>query len=308
MKNNNRLSQSLAPIIHFDEQKNFTYPYQILSAPTDTGVIRNFGKNGARFAPTAIINHLKKLNNHLELSNNNAIKVTQVTDTQTENEDFEKAQNKQSDIIFKILDKKLEKLIHIGGGHDHVFPLLKALDKIEDYKNILIINIDAHCDTRVDKDNHSGTPFRDFDDLSKKPFHIIQYGIQDFSNSKTTLTPLRNGTEKKFFIEDIMNETSNFKLIPEDLLKDAPFKINENTAILFSLDCDGIDGSQMQAVSCVNPLGLPVHHIQDLLHYFKTQFHSVFFGLYEFNPVYDHINQYSCKVITQLIYQYLKKA
>ena len=55
-------------------------------------------------------------------------------------------------------------------------------------KIILIINFDAHCDTRVDDRSHSGTPFRDFDGVAKKPFHLIQIGIHEYANNDMTLS------------------------------------------------------------------------------------------------------------------------
>jgi formiminoglutamase len=53
-----------------------------------------------------------------------------------------------------------QNIIHLGGGHDHVYPLLKAIET--KYKKIIILNIDPHCDTRESEHNHSGTPFRQF--------------------------------------------------------------------------------------------------------------------------------------------------
>lgn len=307
MKNNNRATESLAPMIHTIEQKDFHYPIKILTAPCDIGVRRNFGKNGARFAPTALINHLKKQNNHLALDEKEAIKVMSVSNQKDEIKNFEDAQKVQSKNILSVLKTKPQKLIHLGGGHDHIFPLLMAVDKESHYKNILIVNIDAHCDTRIDDHNHSGTPFRNYDTLGTKPYHLIQYGIQDFSNSKSTLSPLKRGSETKYFFETIKDETNNFSDIPKNLLKDIPFNISNKTLIILSLDCDGIDGSQMSAVSCVNPMGIPCTHVIQIQNYLSSlECAELFFGVYEFNPVYDQLNQYSCKVITNLIYNYLK--
>ena len=272
------------------------------------GVIKNKGKNGSRFAPQAIINHLKKQNNHLNLAEQDAVLVVDITNQAIEVNDFNSSQKRAATIIDKSMKAgNSNKVIHLGGGHDHIYPLLMALDNNEQFENIFIINLDAHCDTRIDPEHHSGTPFRDFDNDGRKPFHIVQYGIHDFANSKSTLASLKRGSESKFFLPEVTKLSNHFTKVPEIIFKNCPFKITAKTAVIISLDCDGIDGSQMQAVSCVNTVGLPLIHIHSIVQQFKNiTSGNLIFGIYEFNPVYDNLGLYGCKSITHLIYEYLK--
>lgn len=276
-----------------------------LTSPTDIGVRRNKGRNGARFAPLAIMNVLKKFNNHDESLK---LKEVCVSFEKDEKENFEKAQNISSELIGQsIQNSSARKVVHIGGGHDHVYPLLKSLDSLKQFNNILIINIDAHCDTRVDDINHSGTPFRDYSKIATKPFHLIQYGIQKLANSTQTLSELGRGTQEKVFMHTLEQKSDGFKIIPKDFLVSCPFEIDNKTLILLSLDCDAIDGSQMKGVSAVNPDGIPYKHVKNLITHINKLHQNVYLGIYEYNPVYDDLSQLGARSLSSLIYDYLYK-
>jgi len=308
MKNSNRALESLAPIIHDSKRSGFTYPHKILCSPSDVGVMINNGKNGARYAPTAIINHLKKQNNHLKLQQNEAILITEVTNQNKDQSHLELAQqNASREILSELETEKVTRICHLGGGHDHVYPLLMAINENTNFDNIFILNIDAHCDTRIDEKHHSGTPFRDFDKNAKKPFHLVQYGIHDFANSTSTLSNLSFGSEKKIFLPEVEKMSSGFQNIPQEIFKDCPFEITDRTAVILSIDCDGIDGSQMKAVSCVNTTGVPLIHLIKLLQELKLNTNNnLILGVYEFNPVYDDLTIYGAKSIVHILYEYLK--
>jgi formiminoglutamase len=299
----NRQQESISPLLNW-VTSSLPYSNLILSSPSDIGVRRNGGRNGARFAPKGILNVLKKMNKH---DFQNRIDIVDVTDQSEELKDFEDSQLKSAKKIENEINiNKQNKIIHIGGGHDHAYPLLKALDNSPQFENILILNIDAHCDTRIDDKHHSGTPFRDFDNDSTKPFHLIQYGIHSFANSKSTFTPLKNGTSETIMLRDILNSKNTPLELLKSLMEKCPFEITEKTALYFSLDCDAICGEQMKAVSAVNPMGLPLLHVDTLLDKFKTKTSGkTIFGLYEYNPVYEDLSQLGSRGLSHLIYNFL---
>ena len=305
MKIIERKLESLSPKIQTSRYNATSSNIEILLSPNDLGVMRNRGRNGSRYAPKAIINALKKLNHHLPLKENESILLTEVFAQSQNGEEFGQFQENSFQDIKSLLSKQTpKKVTHIGGGHDHVFPFLRAIDQLESVENILILNIDAHCDTRIDHLNHSGTPFRNFDKMASKPFHLVQIGIQHFANSKSTLSELTNGSEKKFFIDELTRMTENFQQVPQSLLNGCPFEITEKTALVFSLDCDGIDGKDMPAVSSVNPHGIPFHFLLKLLRFYHQQETSQkFLGIYEFNPLFDDVGASSAKKIASFIYE-----
>ena len=299
-----RNTESLSPLFeeHSKENKN---KIPILMAPSDIGVRRNFGRNGARFAPKSIIHQFKKLNNHLE---DVFFKINVVSSMKLERNDFLSAQIEESKSISKqIKNKETKKCSHIGGGHDHVYPLLKALETRDDIDHIICLNIDAHCDTRVDTSPHSGTPFRNFDENKTKGFTIIQFGIQEFANSKSTRTALKNSKEYHISIQEAASKTRQFTqdFDLSDYFKDVNFR---RTSFLFSLDLDALDGGFMAGVSAVNPMGIAPHFINKLLKQIKKiPFETTTLGLYELNPVYDGPSNLGAKYCAQLMFDFSKK-
>lgn len=304
MKNSNIDSEQISSCIDFEGKIKKEHNHIIFYSPSDVGVMRNNGRNGARYAPKAILNRLAKLNNHL--NEKDRIIVKEVTNQNIELRNFEQARA-SSIANFSHLYSTATK-IHLGGGHDQIYPLLKAIEQNENIKNIIILNIDAHCDTRINASPNSGTPFRDFDSECVKPFHIIQYGLQKYSNSISTLTSLENGSEEKHFIDTIRKRTENFSKGDKNLFGNVPFEITEETAVIFSLDCDGIDGSNMTAVSAVNPDGLPSQYVLGIAKQLNESFPRAvkFYGFYEFNPVYENESLYSTKVIASILYEILR--
>lgn len=300
----NRQLESFSPLIN-KVDSSLPYSNLILSSPTDIGVRRNGGRNGARFAPKAIINVLKKLNRH---DFNNQIDYVQVTNQKEEELNFKQAQKKSAHKIKgELANNQLKRIVHIGGGHDHALPLLMAIESDPQIENILILNIDAHCDTRVDEIQHSGTPFRDFDKIAAKPFHLIQYGIHSFANSSSTMSPLKQGTMEIHTLDKILSSHSTSLTSILEISKNCPFKVTNKTAIFFSLDCDAISGEQMKAVSAVNPMGLPISKVNELLSSIE-QFNGnkLFFGIYEYNPVYEDLSQLGSRGLANLIYNFLR--
>lgn len=300
MKNNKRYLESLAA--HFttkEQDKNKTI---FLTSSNDEGVIRNSGRNGARYAPEAILNVLKKMNNHIEAALPAFIQEV----FPIKSKDFEENQNLSASSIDKIIRGNLSKnIIHIGGGHDHAYPFLKALELNNTIKNILIINLDAHCDTRIDLSRHSGTPFRNFTDETTKNVFLIQYGLLDYANGSSSLAPIKNGKEKHYSIIKARENSHGFRTLDKSIFENIPFKFGDDTFIYLSLDCDVIESSTMEAVSAVNHEGIPVSYIQLIIEKIMCFAGPKAFGIYEYNPIYDNLSQKGARSLCSLIYNYL---
>jgi len=303
MKNRN---QELLIPIFINDDLNSDNMALILTSASDVGVIRNFGRSGARFAPKSILSQLVKLNNHFNLDK---IECHETTNKDEEVLNFENAQEQSSKKISKLIrEKNFKKLIHIGGGHDHIFPLLKGLSLSKSYKNILILNLDAHNDTRVADIQHSGTPFRDFDKSATLPFHLVQIGTSLATNSKSTLSPLKNGTTTSIYLDQLEMKSQNFTMLPEGLIDHCPFLISKETAIIISLDCDAIDGASMKGVSAVNGRGIPIQYIFKFISDIQNKFpDQTALGIYEYNPVYDDLSALGARSMARLMFEYLLK-
>ena len=290
----NRQQESLKPLF---TPQTFSNSPLIITCSSDIGVRRNGGRNGSRYAPSAILSALAKLNNHLPYGH---IAAIECTDQQAERLDFERAQRDQIAIIKNLLDPSLPRLIQLGGGHDHIYPLLMALES--SYERILILNFDAHLDTRQDDKAHSGTPFRNYDRDGSTSCELIQIGIHDYANSVTTQSPLQR------IQQQIIPKTAKTdgQLLQEISLVFSKQQLSAQTLIVLSLDCDGLAAAEMEAVSAVNHNGFGSQLIRHAIKLIKETPAATAMGIYEYNPIYDNLNQKGSRLLAALIYDYLK--
>ena len=80
-------------------------------------------------------------------------------------------------------------------------------------------------------------------------------------------------------------------------------KVKDDTILIVSLDCDGIDGGEFGAVSATNPFGTPFRLVNKLVLELRNR--ANYFGIYELNPLFDNTTNLCAKRIAWLMYQYL---
>lgn len=291
-----RFQESLAPLF-MNESGARTCLF--LKSSSDVGVIRNGGRNGARFAPQSFLSTLRKFTVTEELQNW-SFRELEVSDSEDEKENFHEAQLREAERISQALIKHKEaQVCHIGGGHDHVYPLLKALSG--NYRRVIVINVDAHADTRTDENYHSGTPFRQFAKEYERDFHIFQIGLNSFANSLSTISPLPKGTSHIILRKDLSTTT----------LMEAFQKIesmtDQETLVVFSLDADALTGHEVPGVSAVNPDGLTLNQLKEIWRlYKKLPFtHKPVLGIYELNPLYDTLASLSMRTLGSFVFETL---
>jgi formiminoglutamase len=292
-----RFKESLGSL--FDKEQTGARECLFLKSSTDTGVIRNGGRNGARFAPKSFLSTFRKFS-MTEALLDYSFKDFEVSDEEEEKRDFHASQTKEAEKIRAILEKhRASKVCHIGGGHDHIYPLLKALSP--EYKKIIVINVDAHADTRIDENFHSGTPFRQFATDYEGDFHLYQIGLHPFANSLSTISPLPKGKFMALWRRDLTPE----KL--KEIFEKINPEVNEETLVVFSLDADALAGSIVPGVSAVNPQGLELPELMLLWkHYINLPLkHETVLGIYELNPVYDTLACISMRVMGSFVFDTL---
>ena len=293
----NRHLESLAPLFTDDYTQKLPL---ILSSPSDVGVRKNLGRNGTRFGPEAILSNLKKLQNHLSV---NGIAVHTVSDQVSERINFESAQKQEQKKIEEALtSNSFPRKIHLGGGHDHIFPFLAAL--AHQQRQIIILNLDAHCDTRIDDNHHSGTPFRNFDELKPKDCHLIQIGVHNFANSVSTLENL-NFIKQSLLFKNNFTDTELLNQVREKL---SSLSIEKDAIFIISLDADGLSSQEMEAVSAPNHNGFGHGLVRSLIFELKQNYshHEQAFGIYEYNPIFDNLSQKGSRLLASLIYEFLE--
>jgi formiminoglutamase len=176
---------------------------------------------------------------------------------------------------------------------------MKALSKT--FQKLVVINIDAHADTRTDQEYHSGTPFRQFGDEFPGKLRLFQIGLNSFANSFSTLEPIKETKMNILWSHQLNSE--NLKNLFADIQKE----IDETTAVLFSLDSDAINGAIVPGVSAVNPSGLTLSQLNEISGHYKTLklTHKPILGIYELNPIYDTLSGLSMRTMGSFVFDFL---
>jgi formiminoglutamase len=287
----NRPAQKLKTCLKKESQR------VIYQCPCDLGVIRNGGKRGAKHGPSALLAPFLVLN----APHNEDFDFSTATfkAPSPKPEDFEVVQKEECQFFESELKRDLSgnRLIHLGGGHDHVYPFARALAL--KHSSLMVINIDAHLDTRPDQDPHSGTPFRQLYNEFAGKIHLLQVGIHNFANGKENYDKMGSmEVLKEFSKEEILKWITSVKLA-ENI---------EDTPLLLSVDCDGLDASYMPAVSAPNHRGLSqrqFHEVLEACHtYWKESSAPRALGLYEFNPLFDNLSQQSARYLASYMYEF----
>ncbi|MDA8791932.1 arginase family protein [Bacteriovoracaceae bacterium] len=295
-------------LLNLDEMNQL--PSQVAAhlflSPNDYGVVRNYGRPGARFAPQSVLQQLKILNK----IDSNPITYQSACDfnynfLKNNDEYFNSIQNEE----FLIMKEGLKKInsshfIQIGGGHDHIYPFLKAIQSTFDLSKtpLIILNLDAHLDTRQDSSFHSGTPFRQFDHelQSNESVSLVQFGIHLANNSISTRKELTN------IHQEILYFNENRNLSPEKLISlafETRKESSNNCLFLLSVDCDAFGPEYFSGVSAVNGNGLDTDYFFQLIQVIKaTKFHKRFTGFYEYNPLMDDLSSKGARFLAQSIF------
>lgn len=294
-----RFQESVGALFSKTEQK--TLPNCLfLKSSSDVGVMRNGGRNGARFAPQAFLSTFRKFAQDHSLSQQYFAEI-EVSSQEDEKADFHSSQLSESKKIAETLDQfPNARIIHIGGGHDHVYPLLTAVSR--SYKKVIVINIDAHADTRTDENYHSGTPFRQFAREFAGDFELYQIGLHGFANSFSTLENLEKGKMSILWMRDFTNQSL------KEFFQKIAASVSENALVLFSIDADALSGSEVPGVSAVNPSGLSRTQLLSIWNHFRSLDvkHPPVIGIYELNPLYDSLAGISMRTMASFVFETLR--
>lgn len=169
--------------------------------------------------------------------------------------------------------------ICVGGGHDLSLPTITALSRAMGGATGGI-NVDAHLDVR-DRVG-SGMAFRRLIDGGfLAPRWFAEVGLGRFVNDEADLRWLADKGATLVSADAILAAT-----LPTARLRDIAFA--HPAAAFLSVDLDGIDAAQAPGVSALNPMGLNVRHVADLVEAAGASPKVRHFDLMELSPPHDH--------------------
>ncbi len=281
----------MGDIVKHKKKEYDTSEIVILGITQDTGVKRNKGRIGARYAPIAVRQEFYKLAAAETFENLSLYDLGNLKNAQT----LESTHSRQMKIVEQVL-RDDKKLIVIGGGHDITYPDFKAFSSV--FRTCALLNIDTHLDVRESKQRNSGTSYRMIlDEKLLRPEYLYQIGIQPFANSSAYMKYVTDQKVNVYTLDVIRQR--GVETIHKEI-----FGGIECDEIFVSFDMDVVRSADAPGVSASYPKGLSVEEMIYLAHYTGRDGRARIMEVAEVNPKHDVENR-TCKLGALLIWEYL---
>ncbi|KTD74781.1 formimidoylglutamase [Legionella waltersii] len=245
---------------------------------SDTGVIRNLGRPGAKLGPDQLKTCIAKLPCSSERS------FVDIGNIVCEQDDLESAQQQFAQAI-QFCQHHGHQTVGLGGGHEIAWAHYQGLCR--QFPKVGIINLDAHFDIRPYQKGqlgHSGTPFSQIANYcqdNKLPFHYCCLGIQAFGNTSSLFNRAKELRVKYLLAEDIFTKSLAWQLAFLD-----EFMLNLDH-IYLTICLDAFGEAFAPGVSAPQPLGLTPWHALPLLKYIIQSGKVISFDVAELSPPLD---------------------
>lgn len=275
----------LAPI----EKPNLAF----LGFCSDEGVRRNKGRVGAKDSPDIIRKALANLPYDLDAKKS----IFDFGNIVLEEGNLEKARDTQVECVSELLKNNYFPIV-LGGGHETALGDFLAMDS--QFKNIGIINIDAHYDIRIPIENStSGTPFFEMAhhcNLNGKKFNYFTIGIQKTGNTAALFQRAEEMGVETVLADEVHVDLNYAIRKMEDF-------IVHHDAIYLSLDLDVIDGAFAPGVSAPAVNGLTSFQVKSIIKNVIESNKLKLFDVVELNSNYDQDNR-TAKLAAHLIWEF----
>lgn len=256
----------------------FTPSITIAGFCSDTGIIRNQGRPGAKEGPQAIRRELAKLPYH------NTTPLLDVGDIVCLNDKLEQAQEAFAALI-QFCHQQHCKTLALGGGHEIAWAHFLGLSAC--YPAIGIINFDAHFDLRplpLTNQVNSGTSFKQIYNYYQKQQQAFNYcclGIQPHANTANLFSFAKNSNTLYLTAEEM-----NHSPLAQQIQYLQAF-LNTQTTIYLSICLDVFAESYAPGVSAPQSLGLLPWQALPLLKYILQSGKVVGLDIAELSPRLD---------------------
>jgi formimidoylglutamase len=257
----------------------------IIGVPFDKAVSLGGGRAGARHAPAAVREALKKygttfnIEQKIDISDLTIVDCGDVAVT----EDIIETHKRITHSVHNLLIKKIFPII-IGGGHDISIGTVRALSQFHS-KKIGGINIDAHFDVReiVNGTITSGTPFRKLLDIGLLTGeHFVEMGAHDNLNSRVYFDYLVSKNVSIVTLSAVVADGP--AAIMEKALTIAG---SNNRSVFFSIDIDSIAQCFAPGSSAPDARGFTPDQIRELAFLAGASKSVKLLDIVEINPEFD---------------------
>lgn len=252
----------------------------ILGCPQDEGVRRNFGREGAAKAPSAIRKQFYKLTTF-----NVRKRIFDLGDVPLERS-LEETHENLSHVLAELL-KAGKRIILLGGGNDISYASGTAMARTFGPSEWIGINIDAHLDVRIAEQRNSGTPYRQLlEEGSLIPDHFYEVGFQSHLTSPVYYEYIRDLGVHRISLE-LLRSRSEADIELSEQIRQKFIAHSSSFSTFFGFDIDVIRSADAPATSAPSPLGLRAGEFIQLVKYAASLANTRIVEFSEMNPRYD---------------------
>lgn len=261
----------------------------LLGYGTDYGAVRNKGREGSDKGPETVMSYLEKM-----AWPNFDIPVYYGGQAEEKDRDLEDIRNALKEHAVTYMNAG-HFVIVIGGDHSLSYPYYLAMEESMGAEGIGIVNIDAHFDMRKNPRPNSGTSFHEIYIHRKEnnlPFKYSVIGINEFANTCDLFETAREAGADIHFVGDT------------DLQRAMEY-MKSSDKLFLTICMDVIDSAYAPGVSALNPMGMNVFEIRDIIRRCIATGKVRGFSLAETAPMYDH-NGSTSAICARLIGEFIK--
>jgi formiminoglutamase len=250
----------------------------LIGFPCDEGVARNGGRIGAAGGPAALRAALSNLPQLGEPP------LADAGDVCGPNDSLEAAQAKLGEAVARVLKQGALPLA-LGGGHEMAWGTFQGIAAAHADARLLIVNLDAHFDLREAAQGNSGTPFRQIHDwcaMNGRPFEYRVLGISRYANTRALFDRAQAFGVRYWLDEALQTESA---LAGVEAALGAEFANFD--AVYLTVCLDVLPAAVAPGVSAPGVLGVPLSHVERIVHLVAGSGKLIAADIAEFNPNYD---------------------
>jgi formiminoglutamase len=283
-RRNDRRDARLGEVISTDRQDYAKANIVVIGCPTDEGIKRANGREGAALAPDAIRREFYKLTPFgitgkiFDFGN---VKI---------GEDLEDTHQNYCRLITRFL-RDGKKIISLGGGNDVSYPDGCAMAEVFGRENWIAINVDAHFDVRAENSiNNESQYFQLLEEKLLRPEYFYEIAYQPHYASPFYFRYLQNLGVNLVSLEQLRSrETADTEV--RELVRQKFINHSSSLSTFFSFDLNSVRSSDAPGVTAPSTIGLRSGEFLTLVQFAAKLTNTRIIEFSEVNPNFDTDNR-----------------
>jgi formiminoglutamase len=252
----------------------------IIGCPTDEGVRRAHGREGAALAPDVIRREFYKLTPFGITAKVFDFGNTIIGDS------LEETHDAHCRLVTRFL-RDGKKVITIGGGNDVSYPDGYAMAEIFGKENWIAISVDAHFDVSVSEQRNNATQFRRLlEDKLLRPDYFYEIAYQPHYVSPVYFRYLQSLGVNMVSLEQLRSrETADMEV--RELVRQKFINHSSSLSTFFSFDLSAVRSSDAPGVTAPSSIGLRSGEFLTLVQFAAKLVNTKVIEFSEVNPNFD---------------------